>query len=334
MRVYERRLKTGTVGFRLTMQGTFKCVQNLVCFPFDVQAMTIEIQLGRELHSGVDLSVPNFTLLHDRNEANSILMQVDAEWNHRPVRYRLSRTTPLEGRVVFAKYVAVIPCERDFRFYNNNIFIIPGMLLLMSGGVFGIPVKEKGTRLTLIATIFLVLIAYKFSVSGMLPRVPYYTELDRYMMFCMLGIFFMYMIDIFVRERKVERLWAYASVVVFVAAHVLFECRKRGVRAKELTRIACMGRIDPRLRELLESQGCKLKEDGTLEDPEKYYQMMDDVDDLRDDEHLHAHGGRRASGMHAPGSSMVRHISTLVMPGRDENDGIPYASKGGADHEA
>ena len=94
MRVYERRLKTGTVGFRLTMQGTFKCVQNLVCFPFDVQAMTIEIQLGRELHSGVDLSVPNFTLLHDRNEANSILMQVDAEWNHRPVRYRLSRTTP------------------------------------------------------------------------------------------------------------------------------------------------------------------------------------------------------------------------------------------------
>jgi hypothetical protein len=38
--------------------------------------------------------------------------------------------------------------------------------------------------------------------------------------------------------------------------------------------------------------------------------------------------------MHAPGSSMVRHISTLVMPGRDENDGIPYASKGGADHEA
>ena len=106
------------------------------------------------------------------------------------------------------------------------------------------------------------------------------------------------------------------------------------MRAKELTRIACMGRIDPRLRELLESQGCKLKEDGTLEDPEKYYQMMDDVDDLRDDEHLHAHGGRRASGMLAPGSSMVRHISTLVMPGRDENDGIPYASKGGADHEA
>ena len=89
--------------------------------------------------------------------------------------------------------------------------------------------------------------------------------------------------------------------------------------------------IMTRLRELLESQGCKLKEDGTLENPEKY-----DVDDLRDDEHLHAHGCRRASSMLALGD-MVRHISTLVMPGResrDENDGIPYASKGGADHEA
>ena len=73
-----------------------------------------------------------------------------------------------------------------------------------------------------------------------------------------------------------------ASVVVFVAAHVLFECRKRGVRAKELTRIACMGRIDPRLRELLESQGCKLKEDGTLEDPEKTISLEEYVKSMRD----------------------------------------------------
>ena len=40
MRYYERRPKLGLVGFRSTMDGSFKCVQNLRYFPFDVQAMS------------------------------------------------------------------------------------------------------------------------------------------------------------------------------------------------------------------------------------------------------------------------------------------------------
>ena len=47
-RAYERRPPSGDlpacVGFRSTMQGIFKCVQDLRSFPFDVQAMSIELQ--------------------------------------------------------------------------------------------------------------------------------------------------------------------------------------------------------------------------------------------------------------------------------------------------
>ena len=122
MRYYERRPKLGLVGFRSTMDGSFKCVQNLRYFPFDVQAMSIEIQLGREMRSGDDLCLPTFAIAQDPHAANSILVQVDCEWYHRPPRYLLSRTTPLEGKLRYPKYVVVIPCERDFRFYVNNIY--------------------------------------------------------------------------------------------------------------------------------------------------------------------------------------------------------------------
>ena len=61
---------------------------------------------------------------------------------------------------------------------------MPLLLLAMTGGIFVIDPDEKADRLTLTATIFLVLIAYKFSIASTLPRVPYHTELDRYMSFC------------------------------------------------------------------------------------------------------------------------------------------------------
>ena len=159
MRYYEVRPKLGLVGFRSTTDGSFKCVQNLRYFPFDVQAMSIEIQLGREMRSGEDLCLPTYVIAQDPHAANSILVQVDCEWYHRPPRYMLSRTTPLEGKLRYPKYVVVIPVERDFRFFVNNIYVVPGLLLFMTGGVFAIDIDNKADRLALTATIFLVLIA-------------------------------------------------------------------------------------------------------------------------------------------------------------------------------
>ena len=48
---------------------------------------------------------------------NLLLMQVDSEWLHRPVRYRLTCTSPFEGETHFSKYVFVVPCKRESSFY-------------------------------------------------------------------------------------------------------------------------------------------------------------------------------------------------------------------------
>ena len=310
MRMHEVRPALGMAGYRTTMQGTFKCVQNLRNFPFDVQAMTIECQLGRELNTGTDLCMPQFRAAHNPHIGNRILVQVDAEWYHRPVRYRISRTANIEGSTVFPKYVIIIPCERNSRYYLNNIYVIPFFILLMSTGVFAVPLENKGERLTLTATVFLVLVAYKFSINEQLPNVPYYTQLDRYMTFSMLCIFMTYMIDIYPHTPQTQRLWIIATIVLIIFSHLYFiyEVRhhatksmrairgsdirfytvrqKRRVFKVERNRVKDMGIIDEQLKKMLEANHIKLNPDGTIMDPEKYFSLMDDGDGSKIEEGL------------------------------------------------
>ena len=63
----------------------------------------------------------------------------------------------------------------------NNIYLIPFLIVIMSGGVFAVPMENIGERLALSATVFLVLVAYKFTIHEMIPNVPYYTQLDQYL---------------------------------------------------------------------------------------------------------------------------------------------------------
>merc|ERR1719198_315179 len=96
-------------------------------------------------------------------------------------------------------------------------------------------------------------------------------------MFCVIGIFLMFMVDCFVFSDEAARVWFDAAIAIYVVGHVIFALRKRLVRARELKRIAGMGHIDTKLREHLISQGICLNEDGTLTDPGKYHALMDDV---------------------------------------------------------
>jgi len=52
-KLYYADLEKRRVGFRVTVQGTFKCIQNLRAFPFDRQGLKLVMQLGLEINSRV-----------------------------------------------------------------------------------------------------------------------------------------------------------------------------------------------------------------------------------------------------------------------------------------
>jgi len=54
-KLYYADLEKRRVGFRVTVQGTFKFMQNLRAFPFDRQGLKLVMQLGLEINSRVGL---------------------------------------------------------------------------------------------------------------------------------------------------------------------------------------------------------------------------------------------------------------------------------------
>lgn len=75
------------VGFRTTVQGVFKCKLDLSKFPFDVQALRLDVQLGFEMNSKQQLFADTHVMVQNPEEANLINAQIDSEYTFRPIRF-------------------------------------------------------------------------------------------------------------------------------------------------------------------------------------------------------------------------------------------------------
>ena len=71
------------------------------------------------------------------------------------------------------------------------------------------------------------------------------------MMFCVLGMFTMYMVDCLIFSPSSQKIWMYCALAVYFLSHAFFWLRKQIARKNELLRIARMGRVDDQLCELL-----------------------------------------------------------------------------------
>ena len=112
------------------------------------------------------------------------------------------------------------------------------------------------------------------------------------MMFCVLGMFAMYMVDCLIFSPSSQKIWIYCALAVYFLSHAFFWLRKQIARKNELQRIARMGRVDDQLCELLRAHGIVFNASGAIANPALYYSMMDDADELDKEE-----DGRRGSAL-------------------------------------
>ncbi len=163
----------GTVTQAVRAYGDFTFRANLTDFPFDQQELRfilvsahglqdVEITAGQgKLGMGKVLSVAN--------------------WE---VRFR--QGSPSEHFVTtqnrsVSRLDVIFDAKRLTGFYTWQLLVPLFLVVMMTWTVFWMPLEFVAPRVGLVATSMLTLIAYRFSMSSILPPIAYLTRLDQFM---------------------------------------------------------------------------------------------------------------------------------------------------------
>ena len=163
----------GEVTYRQRLWGTFSQPLSLQDFPFDQQKFTLQMVsagfsfeevnlVPNEAQKGVymadELSLPDWTI--DRVEVNA-------------EPYQVTRTAPgLPG------FALTFSAHRMVGYFVFKIIVPLVLIVAMSWIVFWIDPQQASTQISVSVTSMLTLIAYRFSIDGMLPKISYLTRMD------------------------------------------------------------------------------------------------------------------------------------------------------------
>eukprot|EP00039_Didymoeca_costata_P017135 m.314769 g.314769 ORF g.314769 m.314769 type:complete len:675 (+) comp16496_c1_seq2:1590-3614(+) len=163
-------------GFR----GPFYDVMDLKKFPLDRQVLHIVIATEEPFHQ-VEFCV------HPSGRKNVIFAENLAEWRIdnpfqdtmvHPAVYHDVQGPPSVG---FQRHIVQIRVERRHEYYTWNVQLLSFLLVILSVTSWSISPNIVGERLAVTLTLVLSVIAFKFAIAGMLPKVPYLTKLDEYL---------------------------------------------------------------------------------------------------------------------------------------------------------
>ena len=73
-----------------------------------------------------------------------------------------------------------IPAERRFGYFISKVIVPLMLIVFMSWTVFWIDPSQVGPQISMSATSMLTLIAFQFAMVSMLPRLSYFTIMDRF----------------------------------------------------------------------------------------------------------------------------------------------------------
>ncbi len=192
-------------------------------FPFDTQTFDVKIiALGNtakdielvpdpETRSGIsdDLSLPDWKIL---------------DWQFNKGTYSIMKDTPDVPAVTFS-----FRAKRESGFYIL-VFVIPLVLIIMmSWMAFWLDQKLSSSQISIATTSMLTLIAYRFVVSGSLPKISYMTRMDIFVLGSSVLIFLTLIQSVFTatlssrgKEQLAKRIdincrWIYPVLYIIVA---------------------------------------------------------------------------------------------------------------------
>jgi hypothetical protein len=209
----------GLVTVRQRYWGGFSQPLDLQDFPFDSQRLQINL-----VRSGVVGSTPNFIISPDSGLANHMKIpdwQV-LDWKVVPENIPIGR----DGRTV-PSVVLTVDVKRSISFFTLKV-ILPLMLIVaMSWLVFWIGPDLMASKISVGVTTMLTLIAYRFAIGGMVPRLSFLTGLDYFVLGSSILVFLTLMVVAFTayliekgrleQARRLDRISRWMAPLLFLA---------------------------------------------------------------------------------------------------------------------
>jgi hypothetical protein len=127
---------------------------------FDYDAEEIVIKADKEATRVADLiNIPDWTI----GKASGSVELIDM----------------VELRSLRSIFILEIPATRNSNFYIWKVLVPLSFIVMMSWAVFWINPVKFGPQLGISATSMLTLIAFQFALTGILPKLSYFTTMDK-----------------------------------------------------------------------------------------------------------------------------------------------------------
>ncbi|MEP3331672.1 hypothetical protein [Sedimentitalea sp.] len=172
----------GQVTYLQRGAGTFSSYHSLESFPFDTQNIALRF-------FPLDWSKPKVNVVADPDYSGIASVVNISDWQVLSVSNVVDEQTLQTTGKTHATLDLVLSLKRHSSFYVLKIMLPIALIVSMSWMVFWIDAKEFGTQLGLSATAVLTMIAFIFATTNMLPRLGYFTLLDRYIAVATIFVF-------------------------------------------------------------------------------------------------------------------------------------------------
>ena len=220
----------GTVVYRQRYVGSFTQSLHLKSFPFDKQTFRVHLVAVRYSPNEVEF-VPDQTWVDaGLKQAGGISPSITLpdwtveKWNIKTLVYALAPGMEDAG------YVFEFTASRNVQYYILKVILPLVLIVIMSWSVFWIDPIHSSSQINIAITSMLTLIAYRFAVGSQLPRLPYMTRMDAFILTSTLLVFFS-LIEVLVttildnnqqteRAKKIDRYCRAIFPVIFAIASV------------------------------------------------------------------------------------------------------------------
>src|SRR5467141_1596491 len=180
----------GMVTYRQRYVGAFTQPLRLQSFPFDRQTFRVQLVAVRYQSNEV-MFVPDQVWIRDGlKEAGGISPSVTLpdwtieKWELKPLVYALA------PRHQYSSYAFEFTASRNVQHYILKVILPLVLIVIMSWAVFWIDPINANSQVSIAVTSMLTLIAYRFAIDSQLPRLPYMTRLDVFILASTLLVFF------------------------------------------------------------------------------------------------------------------------------------------------
>jgi hypothetical protein len=227
----------GAVTYRQRYVGAFTQPLRLQSFPFDRQTFRVQLVAVRYQSNEV-MFVPDQVWIQDGLKgAGGISPSVTLpdwtieKWELKPLVYALA------PHHQYSSYAFEFTASRNVEHYILKVILPLVLIVIMSWAVFWIDPINANSQISVAVTSMLTLIAYRFAIDSQLPRLPYMTRLDAFILTSTLLVFFS-LIEVLVttildnnrqteRAKKIDRYCRAIFPIIFAIASVAIFAKPR-----------------------------------------------------------------------------------------------------------